>query len=102
VTLRNVAVQPSCRGLGLERRLIQRIEDGAASLGVTGIILGGPRGAERRFLVSMGYRGRHEGGFMGKQLPLTVLQRDPARRERLEDLRSRRQSRLAARQRGRA
>jgi hypothetical protein len=46
-TLRNVAVQPPYRGLGLERRLIQRIEDGAASLGVAGIILGGPRRAER-------------------------------------------------------
>jgi len=39
----------------------------AASLGVTGIILGGPRGAERQFFESMGYRGRHDGGFMGKQ-----------------------------------
>jgi GNAT superfamily N-acetyltransferase len=86
-TLRNVAVRPSYRGLGLERRLIQRIEQGAASLGVTGIILGGPRGAERQFFLSMGYRGRHEGGFMGKQLPLTVRQRDPGWHERLENLR---------------
>jgi len=99
-TLRNVAVQPPYRELGLERRLIQRIEDGAASLGVTGIILGGPSGAERQFFMSMGYRGRHEGGFMSKQLPLTLRQRDPGWRERLEDLRSRRQSRLAARQQG--
>jgi GNAT superfamily N-acetyltransferase len=99
-TLRNVAVQPPYRGLGLERRLIQRIEQGAAGLGVTGIILGGPRGAERQFFVSMGYRGRHEGGFMGKQLPPSPRQRDPAWRERLEDLRGRRQSRLAARQQG--
>ena len=97
-TLRNVAVQPPYRGLGLERRLVHRNEDGAAGLGVTGVILGGPRGAERQFYQSMGYRGRHEGGFMGKQLPLTPHQRDPAWRERLEDLRSRRQSRLAARQ----
>jgi GNAT superfamily N-acetyltransferase len=99
-TLRNVAVQPPYRGLGLERRLIRRIEDGAASLGVTGIVLGGPRGAERQFFVGMGYRGRHEGGFMGKQLALTLRQRNSAWRERLEDLRSRRQSRLAARQQG--
>ena len=99
-TLRNVAVRPPYRGLGLERRLIQRIEQAAAGLGVTGIILGGPRGAERQFFVSMGYRGRHEGGLMGKQLPLTPRQRDPAWRERLEDLRGRRQSRLAARQQG--
>ena len=97
-TLRNVAVRPPYQGLGLERRLIQRIEQGAASLGITRVILGGPRGAERQFFGSMGYRGRHEGGFMGKQLPLTPHQRDPAWRERLEDLRSRRQSRLAARQ----
>jgi GNAT superfamily N-acetyltransferase len=95
-TLRNVAVQSPYRGLGLERRLIQRIEDGAARLGVTGIVLGGPHGAERQFFLSMGYRGRHEGGFMGKQL--TARQRDPRWRERLEDLRARRQSRLAARQ----
>jgi GNAT superfamily N-acetyltransferase len=98
-TLRNVAVRPPYRELGLERRLIQRIEQGAASLGVTGIILGGPRGAERQFFLSMGYRGRHEGGFMGKQLPLTVRQRDPGWRERLENLRRRRQSRLTARHR---
>jgi predicted N-acetyltransferase YhbS len=76
-TLRNVAVLPPHDGVGLERRLIRRIEDGAASLGVTGIILGGPRGAERQFFLNMGYRGRHEGGFMGKQLPLTVQQRNP-------------------------
>jgi GNAT superfamily N-acetyltransferase len=99
-TLRNVAVQPPYRGLGLERRLIQWIEQGAAGLGVTGIILGGPRGAERQFLEGMGYRGRHRGGSMGKQLPLSPRQRDPAWRERLEDLRGRRQSRLAARQQG--
>jgi predicted N-acetyltransferase YhbS len=97
-TLRNVAVLPPHDGLGLERRLIRRVEEGAASLGVTGIILGGPRGAERQFFLSMGYRGRHEGGFMGKQLPLTV-QRNPGWRQRLEDLRSRQQSRLSARQR---
>jgi GNAT superfamily N-acetyltransferase len=99
-TLRNVAVRAPYCGLGVERRLIQRIEQAAASLGVTGIILGGPRGAERQFLVSMGYRGRHEGGFMGKHLPLTPRQRDPAWRERLEDLRSRRQARLTTRQQG--
>jgi hypothetical protein len=49
----------------------------------------------------MGYRGRHEGGFMSKQLP-PLRQRDPAWRERLQDLRSRRQSRLAARQQAHA
>jgi len=93
-----VAVQPPYRGLGLERRLIQRIEEGAASLGITGIMLGGPRGAERQFFLSMGYRGRHVGGFMGKQLALTLRQHNPSWRERLEDLRSWRQSRLTARQ----
>ena len=98
-TLRNVAVRPPYRGLGVERRLIRRIEAGAVSVGVTGIILGGPRGAERQFFGSMGYRGRHDGGLMSKQLPLTVPQRDPAWHRRLEDLRGRRQSRLAARQR---
>lgn len=98
-TLRNVAVRPPYRGLGLERRLIRRIEDSAASLGLTAIILGGPRGAERQIFASMGYRGRHDGGFMGKQLPLMPRQRNPAWRERLEDLRGRRQLRLAARRR---
>jgi GNAT superfamily N-acetyltransferase len=99
-TLRNVAVRPPYRGLGLERRLIQRIEEGAAGLGITRIVLGGPRGADRQFFGSMGYSGRHEGGFMGKQLPPTRRQRDPAWRERLEDLRGRRELRLAARQQG--
>jgi GNAT superfamily N-acetyltransferase len=61
-TLRNVAVRPPYRGLGLERRLIQRIEEGAASLGVTGIILGGPRGSERQFFLGMSYRGRQGAG----------------------------------------
>ncbi|HEY5988517.1 MAG TPA: GNAT family N-acetyltransferase [Streptosporangiaceae bacterium] len=98
-TLRNVAVLPPHDGIGLERRLIERIEEGAAGLGVTGIILGGPRGAERQFFLSMGYRGRREGGFMGKQLPPTVQQRSPGWRQRLEDLRSRQQSRLTVRQR---
>jgi GNAT superfamily N-acetyltransferase len=98
-TLRNVAVLPPHNGIGLERRLIRRIEEGAASLGVTGIILGGPRGAERQLFLSMGYRGRHEGGFMAKQLPLTVQQRNPGWRQRLEDLRSRQQWRLTAQQR---
>ena len=93
-----MAVLPPHDGAGLERRLIRRIEEGAAGLGVTGIVLGGLRGAERQFFLSMGYRGRHEGGFMGKQLPLTVRQRNPGWRRRLEDLRSRRQSRLTARQ----
>jgi N-acetylglutamate synthase-like GNAT family acetyltransferase len=98
-TLRNVAVLPAHDGVGLERRLIRRIEDGATSLGVTRIILGGPRGTERQFFLSMGYHGRHEGGLMSKQLPLTVLQRNPGWRQLLEDLRSRQQSRLTARQR---
>jgi len=47
----------------------------------------------------MGYHGRHEGGLMGKQLPLTVQQRNPGWRQRLEDLRCRQQSRVAARRR---
>ena len=98
-TLRNVAVLPPHDDVGLERRPIRQIEDGAASLGVTGIVLGGPRGAERQFFLSMGYRGRHESGLMGKQLPLTVQQRNPGWRQRLEDLRSRQLSRLTAQQR---
>jgi GNAT superfamily N-acetyltransferase len=97
-TLRNVAVQPVHHGQQLERRLIEKIEQGAISLGVGGIILGGPRGAEREFFLSMGYRGRHEGGFMGKELPRSVLWRYPdGWHHTLDELRQRRASRLAAR-----
>lgn len=95
-TLRNVAVQPDWQGLGLERRLIEKIEQGAASLGVTEIILGGPRGAEREFFVSMGYHGRHEGGLMGKTLPVPLWQRNPGWRQDLDRLRSQWQARRSA------
>jgi hypothetical protein len=92
-----VAVRHATRRHRLECRLIRRIEEGAAGLGVTGITLGGPWGAERQFFASMGRRGRHEGGFRGEQLPLTPRQRDPGWGQRLRDLRSRAQSRRTAR-----
>ena len=96
-TLRNLAVRPAYQGLGLERRLVEGIERGAISLGVTDINLGGPRGAERAFYLSMGYHGRHEGGLMGKRLAGGAPLRDPDRRRRLEELRARRARRQAAR-----
>ena len=68
MTLRNVAVLPP-HGIGLERRLIRAIEAAAVRLGADGVILGGPAGAEREFYLSMGYRGRHDGGLMSKALP---------------------------------
>lgn len=67
--LRNVAVLPPHGGIGLERRLIRTIEQGAVRLGAEGVILGGPTGTEREFYLSMGYRGRHAGGLMRKALP---------------------------------
>ncbi len=68
-TLRNVTVLPPHHGKGIERRLVEKIEQAAASLGVSGINLGGATGDERDFYLAMGYSGRHAGGLMSKQLP---------------------------------
>jgi GNAT superfamily N-acetyltransferase len=68
-TLRNVTVLPPHHGKGIERRLAEAIEQAAASLGVVSIYLGGATGDERDFYLAMGYRGRHAGGLMNKQLP---------------------------------
>jgi predicted N-acetyltransferase YhbS len=56
-------------GIGLQRRLIRTLEEAARRLGAERVILGGPAGAEREFYLSMGYRGRHDGGLMTKALP---------------------------------
>ncbi len=67
--LRDVAVLPPHDSKGIERRLVEKIEQAAASLGVTGINLGGATGDERDFYLALGYSGRHAGGLMSKQLP---------------------------------
>ena len=68
-TLRNVTVLSPHHGKGIERRLVAAIEQAAASLGVVSVYLGGATGDERDFYLAMGYRGRHQGGLMSKQLP---------------------------------
>ena len=68
-TLRNVTVLSPHHGKGIERRLVEAIEQAAASLGVISVNLGGATGDERDFYLAMGYRGRHAGGLMSKQLP---------------------------------
>lgn len=77
-TLRNVTVLPPHQGKGIERRLVEKIEQAAASLGVSGISLGGATGDEREFYLAMGYSGRHAGGLMSKQLPRRPRPRQPA------------------------
>jgi predicted N-acetyltransferase YhbS len=69
VTLRDVAVLPPHDATGLQRRLVRTIEAAAARLGAGAINLGGATGAEREFYLSMGYRGRHDGGLMSKAPP---------------------------------
>jgi len=69
VTLRDVRVLPPHDGIGLQRRLTRTLEQAAGRLGAERVILGGPAGIEREFYLSMGYRGRHDGGLMTKALP---------------------------------
>ncbi|MGP7998749.1 MAG: GNAT family N-acetyltransferase [Streptosporangiaceae bacterium] len=68
-TLRNVTVLRPHQGQGIERRLVEAIEQAAASLGVISVNLGGATGDERDFYLALGYHGRHAGGLMSKQLP---------------------------------
>jgi GNAT superfamily N-acetyltransferase len=77
-TLRNVTVLPPHHGKGIERRLVEAIEQAAASLGVISVNLAGATGDERDFYVAMGYRGRHAGGLMSKQLPRPPRPRRPS------------------------
>ncbi len=77
-TLRNVTVLPPHHGKGIEQRLVEKIEQVAASLGVNGINLGGATGDEREFYLAMGYSGRHAGGLMSKQLPRPPGPRRPS------------------------
>jgi GNAT superfamily N-acetyltransferase len=78
VTLRNVTVLPPQHGNSIERRLVEKIEQAAASLGVSAINLGGAAGDEREFYLAMGYSGRHAGGLMSKQLPRPLRPRRPS------------------------
>jgi GNAT superfamily N-acetyltransferase len=68
-TLRNVAVLPAYQDQGIERRLVEAIEQAAASVGVISLHLGGATGDERDFYLALGYHGRHAGGLMSKELP---------------------------------
>ena len=94
VTLRLIGLAATHRGKGLGRRLLQQVEAAAIRLGAVEISLGAS-GQERGFYVRMGYAGRAR---LRKQLPLSGAVHAPAeeRRRHLEELRQRRQRRLAA------
>jgi GNAT superfamily N-acetyltransferase len=96
VTLRLIAVTSAYRGKGLGRRLLQQVEAAAVRLGASEISLGASD-AERGFYLPMGYSGRAR---LRKQLPLSSNARQRRaegwRRDR-DDLRRRRERRLAAR-----
>jgi len=94
-TLRLIAVVEAYRGTGLGRRLMQRLESEAVDLCVSTIYLG-VGGDVREFYVKLGYSGRSR---LHKTLPGSVVARygqGDARRRALEELRSRRTSRLPA------
>lgn len=92
VTLRIIGLAPAYRGKGLGRRLLQEVEAAARRLGALEISLGAS-GPERGFYLRMGYAGRAR---LRKQLPLSSAAQEW--RQDLEELRQRRQRRLAARQ----
>jgi GNAT superfamily N-acetyltransferase len=93
VTLRLLGLAPAHRGKGLGRRLLEQVETAAVRLGALEISLGASA-QERGFYLRMGYAGRAR---LRKQLPLSSAAH-PAWRRDLEELRQRRQRRLAARQ----
>jgi GNAT superfamily N-acetyltransferase len=96
VTLRLIGLAPAHRGKGLGRRLLQQVEAAAIRLGASQISLGAS-GTERGFYQRMGYTGRTR---LRKQLPPSSAAdpRAEERRRHLDELRQRRQRRLAARQ----
>ena len=68
VTLRMLGLEPSARGQGLGRRLMQMLELQASRLGAPAINLGGAGGAIKGFYTRLGYAGR--GSMLSKGLPL--------------------------------
>jgi GNAT superfamily N-acetyltransferase len=68
VTLRMIGLEPSARGQGLGRRLMQRLELEATRLGASAINLGGASGEIKGFYTHLGYAGR--GTMLSKGLPL--------------------------------
>ena len=54
----------SCGMTGaLQRRLVQAVEDAAATLDAGALSLAGVVGGGRDLCLSLGYRGRHDGGL---------------------------------------
>lgn len=97
VTLRLIGVAPTHRGKGLGRRLLEEVEAAGRRLGASEISLGAS-GQERGFYLRMGYSGRTR---LRKQLPLPSSagpRRAQGWRRDLDELRRRRQRRLAARE----
>ena len=68
VTLRIIGLEPSARGHGLGRRLMQALELEAGRLGAPAINLGGASGSIKGFYARLGYAGR--GTMLSKGLPL--------------------------------
>jgi GNAT superfamily N-acetyltransferase len=96
VTLRLIGLAPAHRDKGLGRRLLEEVEAAARRLGASEISLGAS-GPERGFYLRLGYAGRAR---LRKQLPLSgaVHPRAEEWRRGLEELRQRRQRRLAERE----
>ncbi len=97
VTLRIIGLARAHRGKGLGCRLLAEVEAAAVRLGASEISLGASD-AERGFYLHMGYRGRAR---LRKQLSLSSnagQRRAEGWRRDLDELRQRRQRRLAARQ----
>jgi len=67
-TLRMIGLEPSARGLGLGRRLMQMVELEATRLGIVAVNLGGAEGEIKTFYARLGFSDR--GSMMSKGLPL--------------------------------
>ena len=95
-TIRLVAVMEAYRGTGLGRRLVERIESEAVRLGISKLFLGAEADV-RGFYRTLGYSGHSR---LSKALPGSVVARygqADNRRAVLDELRSRRALRQAAR-----